>query len=200
MLSRCFLHVLAMAVVSAKPINVHREIDQLDEEAFKEAQQRDDTATRAFSDVKIKTSDGKCLSVDPLSGDFRANLTPVQIADCGSTDGQGWDIIISGKHHSNEKGRILIVSTLTQACFNADPRRKSGDQVILFSCGGRADGGGEVTDSQLFLTDGEPDNFRMSPQNGEGFCLISVGQAIDIAECDENAPDQRFTVGGSGGN
>lgn len=36
---------------------------------------------------------------------------------------------------------MLIVSTLTQACFNFDPRRKAGDQLVLFSCGGRADGG-----------------------------------------------------------
>ncbi len=29
----------------------------------------------------------------------------------------------------------------TQGCFNFDPRRAAGDQVILFSRGGRADGG-----------------------------------------------------------
>jgi hypothetical protein len=36
---------------------------------------------------------------------------------------------------------MLIVSTLTQACFNFDPRRPAGNQVLLFSCGGRAGGG-----------------------------------------------------------
>lgn len=29
----------------------------------------------------------------------------------------------------------------TQGCLNFDPRRAAGDQVVLFSCGGRADGG-----------------------------------------------------------
>lgn len=29
----------------------------------------------------------------------------------------------------------------TQACLNFDPRRAAGNTVILFSCGGRADGG-----------------------------------------------------------
>jgi hypothetical protein len=36
---------------------------------------------------------------------------------------------------------MLVVSTLTQACMNFDPRRATGNQVNLFSCGGRADGG-----------------------------------------------------------
>ena len=36
---------------------------------------------------------------------------------------------------------MLIVSTLTQACFNFDSRRPAGNQVLLFSCGGRAAGG-----------------------------------------------------------
>ena len=78
--------------------------------------------------------------MDKLSGDFRANLTPIQVADCGSTDGQGWDIITAGKHIKGDNA-MLIVSTLTQACFNFDPRRQAGNQVLLFSCGGRADGG-----------------------------------------------------------
>lgn len=87
-----------------------------------------------------KTSDGQCLFVDELSGDFRANLTPIQVGACGATDGQGWDIITSGKHN-NAANSMIIVSTLTQACFNFDPRRAAGNRVLLFSCGGRADGG-----------------------------------------------------------
>ena len=87
-----------------------------------------------------QTSDGRCLFVDELSGDFRANLTPIQVATCGATDGQGWDVITSGKHN-DAANSMLIVSTLTQACFNFDPRRPAGNQVLLFSCGGRADGG-----------------------------------------------------------
>ncbi|KAK2066839.1 hypothetical protein P8C59_000622 [Phyllachora maydis] len=43
----------------------------------------------------IKTSDGRCLLVDKLSGDFRENLTPIRTAVCGSTE----------------------------ACLNFDPRR-----------------------------------------------------------------------------
>jgi len=78
--------------------------------------------------------------VDKLSGDFRANLTPIQVGTCGATDGQGWDIITSGKHN-DAPNSMIVVSTLTQACFNFDPRRASGNQVLLFSCGGRADGG-----------------------------------------------------------
>lgn len=152
------LSLLTWATLTyATPFRI-RAVDALNEEATAEAQQRDDGATRAFSDVQIKvrttsmfhspilsntnhqTSDGKCLFVDKLSGDFRANLTPIQVADCGSTDGQGWDIITAGKHN-NADNAMLIVSTSTQACFNFDPRRAAGNQVLLFSCGGRADGG-----------------------------------------------------------
>ena len=150
--------VLAVAAIARANPLLPRVVDSLNEEATAEAHRRDDSATRAFSDVRIKvleqnsknipdsrltgsqTSDGKCLFVDKLSGDFRANLTPIQVADCGSTDGQGWDVITSGKLISGDGG-MLVVSTLTQACFNYDPRRAAGNQVILFSCGGRADGG-----------------------------------------------------------
>jgi len=127
------------AVVVANPF-VPRAVTSLNEEATAEAQRRDDSATRAFSNVQIKTSDGRCLFVDKFSGDFRVNLTPIQVATCGSTQGQGWDIITKGTHISGSNV-MLIVSTLTQACFNFDPRRAAGNQVLLFSCGGRADGG-----------------------------------------------------------
>lgn len=78
--------------------------------------------------------------MDPLSGDFRENLTPIQAAACGATAGQGWDAITAGKH-INAADSMLVVSTLTNACLNFDPRRAAGNQVLLFSCGGRADGG-----------------------------------------------------------
>lgn len=83
----------------------------LNQAAFEEAQQRDDTATRAFSSTAIKTSDGKCLFVDELSGDFRANLTPVQVAACDGSAGQQWDIITAGKH-DDQAGTMLVVSSL----------------------------------------------------------------------------------------
>lgn len=183
-------------MVAAMP--ARRAVTELNEEAFNEAQQRDDTATRAFSNVQIKTSDGKCLFVDKLSGDFRANLTPVQVATCGTTDGQGWDVITSGKHN-DQNGQALIVSTSTQACLNFDPRRQAGDQVNLFSCGGRADGGGQVTNSQLFAFDGQAGPLSLQPENGKQQCVTSQGQRLDIANCASGAQDQSFTFGGAAG-
>lgn len=58
-----------------------------------------------------QTSNGQCLFVDKLSGDFRANLTPVQVAACDDSDGQKWDIITSGEHN-DQAGTMLVVSTL----------------------------------------------------------------------------------------
>ncbi|KAK4106959.1 hypothetical protein N658DRAFT_462072 [Parathielavia hyrcaniae] len=190
------------ALAGATPLR-SRAVDLLNEEAAAEAHQRDDSATRAFSNVQIKTSDGKCLFVDELSGDFRANLIPVQVADCGSTDGQGWDIITAGQHIKGENV-MLIVSTLTQACFSVDPRRQAGNQVLLFSCGGRADGGGEVTNSQLFAFDGGVGPLSLQPQNQERSCLVVNGNALDIANCNDGDANQSFTFGdaaaGSGSN
>lgn len=157
MVSQLMSLLACAGLASANPLVSVRKVASLDESAVAEAQQRDDTATRASSNVNIKvcpafpsnliskltarrqTSDGKCLSVDKLSGDFRANLTPIQVAQCGSADGQGWDIITAGKHIATPQS-MLIVSTTTGACLNFDPRRAAGDQVLLFSCGGRADG------------------------------------------------------------
>jgi hypothetical protein len=56
------------------------------------------------------------------------SLTSCRVAACGSTQGQGWDIITKGVHNDQD-GKILIVNTGTQACLNADPRR---DQVCCF--------------------------------------------------------------------
>ncbi|KAI9158915.1 hypothetical protein HJFPF1_06917 [Paramyrothecium foliicola] len=195
-LKSSLLALYAAALATATPFH-RRAVDQLNEEATQEAHQRDDTATRAFSDVQIKTSDGRCLRVDPLSGDFRANLTPVQIADCGSTDGQGWDIITAGQHN-DQAGQMLIVSTLTQACLNFDPRRNAGNQLLLFSCGGRADGGGSVTNSQLFAFNGGAGPLSLTPQNEQGICATGSGQTLDVAPCADGAQDQAFTLGAAG--
>ncbi|TFK80260.1 hypothetical protein K466DRAFT_667761 [Polyporus arcularius HHB13444] len=127
----------AVAVAHALPFQRRTTLDVA---ATLEAQPRDDTATRALTATTIKTSSGKCLSVDPLSGDFRENLTPVTFADCDGSANQQWDVITAGKHQ-NTPGQANIVSTLTNACLNFDPRRAAGNQVLLFSCGGRADGG-----------------------------------------------------------
>ncbi|KAJ0109519.1 mg2+ transporter protein [Diaporthe amygdali] len=183
------------SLASANPVVLARAVTSLDESAFAEAQQRDDTATRAASNINIKTSDGKCLSVDKLSGDFRANLTPIKVEQCGSTDGQGWDIITAGKHISAPQS-MLIVSTSTNACFNFDPRRAAGNQVLLFSCGGRADGGGAETNSQIFPFS-QPDGPQsLQPQNAQGKCLAVKDNVVDIADCSSGDATQEFLFSG----
>ncbi|KAI8288814.1 hypothetical protein K4K60_010170 [Colletotrichum sp. SAR11_57] len=188
----------AAAIVSATPVQ-RRVVTELNEDAFKEAQQRDATATRAFSNVQIKTADGKCLFVDKLSGDFRANLTPIQVAQCGTKDGEGWDVITAGKHN-DQAGSALIVSSLTQACANFDPRRAAGNQVLLFSCGGRADGGGQVTNSQLFTFSGGAGPLALQPENDKGKCFTVKGAVVDIADCNASDQNQAFTFGGAAGS
>ncbi|KAF2972431.1 hypothetical protein GQX73_g1077 [Xylaria multiplex] len=176
------------------PKSSRRAVAQLDQAAFDEAQQPDTSATKAFASTLIKTADGRCLFVDELSGDFRANLTPIQIAECGATDGQEWDVITSGKH-INVPDSMLVVSTLTNACLNFDPRRPAGNQVILFSCGGRADGGGEVTDSQLFPFNGGAGPLSLSPENESDTCLTVSDNVIDAAPCQAGDLHQLFTFG-----
>ena len=90
--------------------------------------------------IHHKASNGQCLFTDILSGDFRANLTPIQVTPCNGNANQKWDVITNGKH-VNVAGAAVIVNSQTQACMNFDPRRAAGNQVLLFSCGGRADGG-----------------------------------------------------------
>ncbi|KAH6603554.1 hypothetical protein Trco_008329 [Trichoderma cornu-damae] len=197
MISKVTFALLVAALAAAGPVH-RRGVASLDPAATAEAHQRDNTATRAFSNVQIKTSDGKCLSVDPLSGDFRANLTPIQVTDCGSAQGQGWDVITSGVHN-DQKGQALIVSTLTQACFNFDPRRPAGNQVLLFSCGGRADGGGQVTDSQLFAFAGGAGPLSLTPENSPTKCFAVKGGVVDVADCSANDAAQKFTFGDSAG-
>ncbi|KAI1338230.1 hypothetical protein F5Y15DRAFT_135795 [Xylariaceae sp. FL0016] len=197
------LNLLAIALITGsspfpfRPSTfVGRAVTELDQAAFEEAQQRDTTATRAFSNIQLRTSDGRCLYVDKLSGDFRANLTPVQVAECSSTSGQGWDIITSGKHN-NVADSILVVSTLTNACFNFDPRRSNGSQVILFSCGGRADGGGDVADSQLFSFSGSSGPITFSPENSPQSCFTVNGNLVGAAPCETSSKNQTFSLGES---
>ncbi|KAI0873321.1 hypothetical protein GGS24DRAFT_399642 [Hypoxylon argillaceum] len=189
-----------ISLAAASPVSLPhlrpRAVTQLNQPAFEEAQQPDPTATKAFASTLIKTADDRCLFVDELSGDFRANLTPIQIADCGSTQGQEWDVITSGKHN-NAPNSIIIVSTLTNACFNFDPRRAAGNQVILFSCGGRADGGGDVTNSQLFPFNGGAGPLSLSPENDENICFTVSDEVIDVAPCQAGDLGQLFTFGES---
>ncbi|KAK2001162.1 ricin-type beta-trefoil lectin domain-containing protein [Colletotrichum falcatum] len=185
----------AALLAAASPVAQRRAVPELDEAATKEAHPRDDTATRAFSNVQILTADGKCLFVDKLSGDFRANLTPIQVGDCAINDNQGWDVITAGKHN-DQTNTMLIVSSQTQACFNFDPRRKAGDQVNLFSCGGRAAGEGLVTDSQLFALDTGAGPSTFQPKNAKGKCFAVRDSVVDVADCDANDKAQSFAFGG----
>ncbi len=92
---------------------------------------------------------------------------------------------------------MLIVSTLTQACANFDPRRAAGNQVLLFSCGGRADGGGDVTNSQLFTFNGGAGPLAFQPENQAGSCFTVKGNVLDVANCNTADPNQSFTFGGA---
>lgn len=123
--------LLGASLSTAAPLNP-RSVT-LDPAAVAEAQPRDNTATRAFTAVPItvrflishlhsshyltisafKTSGGLCFHVDPLSGDFRENLTPVQLLPCNGTANQQWDVITAGKHN-NVPGTALIVSSLVR--------------------------------------------------------------------------------------
>lgn len=172
---------------------------RIDEKATEEAQQRDNTATRAFTASEIKTADGRCLSVDPLGGDFRQNLIPIQVLTCDGSDNQKWDVITAGKHN-NQPGNALIVSSSINGCLNFDPRRAAGNQVILFSCGGRADGGGQTTDSQLFPFDGSNGPLALTPKNSQNkICMTVKGGKLDQGNCnpDSASNDQLFTIGGT---
>jgi hypothetical protein len=122
---------LAAGAVTAVPLT-RRDVS-LDAAATAEAQKFDATATRAFTATTItvclgfiswlnlnilQTSDGKCLSVDPFSGDFRENLTPVNVAACDGSKNQTWDVITAGVHN-NVKGQALIVSSLVCGCLTS---------------------------------------------------------------------------------
>ncbi|KAJ3850754.1 hypothetical protein EV368DRAFT_44667 [Lentinula lateritia] len=198
MFSSTIIALLSAGFAIAAPIYL-RDVT-LDPAAVAEAQVRDNTATRAFSAAQIQTSSGQCLAVDPASGDFRENLIPIQVVACNGSDTQQWDIITSGVHN-NEPGFALVVSTLTNGCLNFDPRRAAGNQVILFSCGGRADGSGAVTNSQLFTFTGGAGPLPLVPQNGNnGTCLTVNENLLDQTSCNPaNASgNELFTISASG--
>lgn len=160
--------------------------NKIDQTATEEAQQRDDTAVRAVSNTKIRAPNGQCLSVDPTAGDFRMNLIPIALTDC--TNPTTWDLITSGKHNDGSGGdAALIVSTTTQGCLSFDPRRQAGDQVTLFSCGGRADGSGLTNRGQLFPFAGEK-SFALTPvSDGNEICLIPGNGRLEAGPCQQQA-------------
>lgn len=165
--------------------------NKIDQAATEEAQQRDDTAVRAVSNTKIRAPNGQCLSVDPTAGDFRMNLIPVALTDC--TNPTTWDLITSGKHNDGSGGdAALIVSTATQGCISFDSRRQAGDQVTLFSCGGRADGSGLTNLGQLFTFAGG-NNFALTPvSEGNETCLIPGNGRLEAGPCQQQ--ESLFTL------
>jgi hypothetical protein len=66
----------------------------------------------------------------------------------------------------------------------------------MFSCGGRADGGGQVTNSQLFFFTAGETVLRLEPENGNGqVCLVpDASGRPDQAPCSTD-PGQLFTIG-----
>jgi hypothetical protein len=81
-----------------------------------EANQRDNTATRAFSSVSLKASNGQCLFVNPTAGDFRQNLIPVNLQDCNGSLNEKFDLITAGIHN-NTPNTTLVVSSLVGTSF-----------------------------------------------------------------------------------
>lgn len=94
-------------------VSVSRAGGVLNPEAAAEANSRDDTATRAFSSVSIKSPGGQCLFIDPTAGDFRENLIPIQLKNCDGSANQKFDIITAGKHIS-QPNSMLVVSTVVR--------------------------------------------------------------------------------------
>ena len=120
-------------------------------------------------------------------------------------------MITKGKHidvaaDPDAKGSALIASTLTNACFNFDPRKAPGLQVFLFSCGGRADGDSTTTSSQLFAFNGKTSSIQFAPANAranangqQASCFTVKGNVVDIAQCNAADPNQVFSFGGDVG-
>jgi hypothetical protein len=176
-------------------VSVSRAGGVLNPSAAAEANVFDNTATRAFTGVQVKSADGKCLFIDPTAGDFRENLIPIQLKACDGSANTKFDFITAGKHN-NVANSTLVVSSLTNGCLNFDNRRAAGDTVIMFSCGGRADGQGAVTNSQLFTFTAGETSLRLEPENGNGaVCLVpNASGRLDQAACSTD-PGQLFTIG-----
>jgi hypothetical protein len=177
-----------------------------------EANQRDNTATRAFSSVSLVASNGQCLFVNPTAGDFRQNLIPVNLQPCGGSLNEKFDLITAGVHN-NTPNTTLVVSSLvrsffpreesrtnleqTQGCISFDPRRAAGTTVQVFSCGGRGDGTGQVANSQQFPYGGGL-SLLLAPLNSNNQVCLTDNSAknppiLDEGTCDGNA-DQLFSI------
>jgi len=187
--------VAAAAANPTSVVSVSRAGGVLNPSAAAEANVFDNTATRAFTGVQVKSANGQCLFINPTAGDFRENLIPIQLQACDGSENTKFDFITAGKHN-NAANSTLVVSSLTNGCLNFDPRRAAGDTVIMFSCGGRADGGGQVTNSQLFAFTAGENSLRLQPENGNGaVCLVpDASGRLDQAACSTD-PSQIFTIG-----
>jgi hypothetical protein len=97
-----------------EPVPVSRAGGTLNPTAAAEAHERDETATRVFSNVEIRAPNGKCLFVDPTAGDFRQNLIPISLVECSGSPNEKWDVISQGKHNDANPNRpaVLVVSAL----------------------------------------------------------------------------------------
>lgn len=150
-----------------EPVPVSRAGGILDVEAAAEAHTPDSTAVKAREGVSIRATGGDiCLSVDPTAGDFRQNLIPVAVAPCDGLANQKFDLVSSGIHNNGDAGAVLVVSALTGGCISFDPRRQPGDEVTIFSCGGRA-GGGKFSLPFPFTTVGRETLIRCRGQDGQ---------------------------------
>jgi hypothetical protein len=79
-----------------------------------EANARDNSATRAFSSVSLKASNGQCLFINPTAGDFRQNLIPVNLQPCTGSLNEKFDLITAGIHN-NTPNTTLVVSSLVSS-------------------------------------------------------------------------------------
>jgi hypothetical protein len=78
-------------------------------------------------------------------------------------------------------------------CLDFDARRPPPITVHMFSCGGRADGAGTVTTSQLFAFGGG-NSILLAPENGGGkVCMIAQGGLLVPGTCSGGA-DQLFSI------
>lgn len=100
------------ASVTVAP-SVSRAGGVLNPTAAAKANTRDDTATRAFSSVSLKSASGQCLFIDPTAGDFRENLIPVKVVECTGSANEKFDIITAGVHN-NVANSTLVVSSLVR--------------------------------------------------------------------------------------
>lgn len=109
-----------LTVNPTEAVPVSRAGSTLNPTAAAEAHQFDNTATRAFTGVQIRSPEGQCLFVDPTAGDFRQNLIPVQLVECTGSPNEKFDIVTAGKHN-NANGAALIVSSLVGFPIHPSP-------------------------------------------------------------------------------